>query len=76
MMDARNRWRFAPMEDEMNECTCGGILFDTTPARYDQPQLLICLRCGAELALDDDGHLYDPSDPPGPLWSLSLHDYV
>jgi len=38
--------------------------------------LWVCADCSHEWILDDDGHLYDPSDPPGPLWSLSLHDYV
>lgn len=54
----------------MRKCECGCNAFDV------EFEILTCQDCGREWMLDDDGHLYDPSDPPGPLWSLSLHDYV
>ncbi len=54
----------------MKQCGCGCSAFE------ERGHLLICMKCGDEWMLDDDGNLYDPSDPPGPLWSMSLREYV
>ena len=61
----------------MKECTCGCTTFKVDVSRYPEvPDFYTCRSCGKEYGKNDDGHLYDPSDPPGPLWSLSLHDCV
>ena len=55
---------------------CGDVLRVLIADAEKNYSVLLCLVCEREWMMDDDGHLYDPSDPPGPLWSLSLHDYV